>query len=174
MRSLAPDVPKRGPRADILGCVVGRPGVHLRGVERMTGYPLGQVLYHLDRLERMGLVVSVKGAGYRRFFVTGAFTREEKPVLAALRHDAPRRIVIRLLEAPGLAHAELREALGLAGSTVSFHLGRLVDLGVLEREPSGGRFRYRVARPDVARRALVEHASSFDDEVVARFVALAS
>lgn len=159
-----------GPRADILRCVTLHPGVHLRGIERRTDLPLGQVLYHLDRLERMGLVGSTRDAGFRRYFSASDVSRPEKPILMALRHDVPRLIVLALLERPGLAHKELQEVAGTAGSTMSFHLQRLVAAGALVRGREGSQWGYRVADPPQARRALIYFRASFQDPRVDAFV----
>lgn len=168
MRSLPVEV-KEGPRAEILRCVQRFPGVHLRSVERRTRLPLGQVLYHLDRLERMGLVVSMRDAGFRRYFVASEVSRGEKPVLMALRHAVPRRILIALLERGPLAHKDLQSIVGTAGSTLTFHLQRLSEAGVLDRVREGLGTRYQVARPEVARRILVYYRESFQDPEVDRF-----
>lgn len=169
MRSIAPHVTD-GPRADILECVSRVPGAHLRGIERMTKLPLGQVLYHLDRLERMGLVVSSKDAGFRRYYLVKDVGRTEKKYLAALRHQVPRRIVLTLLEAPGQAHKDLQAQLGVAGSTLSFHLERLLASGVLVRQKVGSAQQYVVADPALARWELVFYRESFGDEAVDRYV----
>jgi DNA-binding MarR family transcriptional regulator len=169
MRSIAPHVPE-GPRADILECVSRVPGAHLRGIERMTKLPLGQVLYHLDRLERMGLVVSSKDAGFRRYYLVKDVGRTEKKYLAALRHQVPRRIVLTLLEAPGQAHKDLQGRLEVAGSTLSFHLERLLASGVLVRQKVGGAQQYVVADPSVARWELIYYRESFADGEVDRYV----
>ena len=95
-------------------------------------------------------------------------TRAEKTTLAALRHEVPRRLILALLDRPGLAHKDLRARAGVAGSTLSFHLQRLVASGAIERNEEA---RYRVADPEAARRALVDHAESFDDPEVRAFVA---
>lgn len=169
MRSLAPEVTE-GPRADILRCVQRFPGVHLRSIERRTGLPLGQVLYHLDRLERMGLVASVRDAGFRRFYANGDVGRAEKKYIAALRHDVPRHVVLLLLDHPGSTHKELQARLDVAGSTLSFHLQRLVEAGVLVREPEGTANRYRLVEPELARRQVVFYRESFQDERVDDYV----
>lgn len=171
MRTLVPDVTE-GPREDILSCVRAHPGVHLRGIERRTRLPLGQVLYHLDRLERMGLVSSHRDSGFRRYFAPDAVSRSEKPILSALRHDVPRRLVLALLETPGLPHKVLQQGAGVAGSTLSFHLQRLVASGVLVRARENGATRYSVADPDLARQELATYRASFADPEVDRFVAL--
>lgn len=169
MRPLAPDVTE-GPRADILACVTRVPGAHLRGIERMTGLPLGQVLYHLDRLERMGLVASTKDQGFRRYYLAKDVGRSEKKYLAALRHQVPRRVVLLLLERPGLTHKDLQAAVGVAGSTLSFHLDRLLSSGVLARTKVGASQQYAVADPNLARWELVYYRESFGDPEVDRYV----
>lgn len=169
MRSLAPDVTE-GPRSAILRCVSRFPGVHLRDIERRTSLPLGQVLYHLDRLERMGLVISSRDAGFRRYYLSRDVGRAEKKYLAALRHDVPRHLLVTLLERPGMSHKQLQEVLGVAGSTLSFHLQRLLTSGVVARGRSGSSNVYRVAEPHVARRELIYYRESFQDELVDHYV----
>lgn len=169
MRSLVPDVTE-GPREWILACVRDQPGIHLRGVERATRLPLGQVLYHLDRLERMGLIASHRDSGFRRYFSTGVIGRSEKPILSALWHDVPRRLVLRLLDGPGVAHKQLQEAVGVAGSTLSFHLARLVSSGVLTRVKVDHATTYRLAEPSLALRALATHGASLGDPEVDAFL----
>jgi predicted transcriptional regulator len=168
MRSLPIEV-TAGPRADILACVRRVPGIHLRSVERQTGLPLGQVLYHLDRLERMGLVVSLRDAGFRRYFVASEVPRGEKRVLMALRHTVPRHVLVALLERGPLAHKDLQSIVGTAGSTLTFHLQRLREAGVLERAREDAATRYHVAQPEVAKRILIYHRESFQDAEVDRF-----
>jgi DNA-binding transcriptional ArsR family regulator len=51
---------------------------------------------------------------------------------------------------PRSAGALAREA-GVAPSTASHHLGRLLDAGLIAVEPDGRRRAYRLARPEVAR-----------------------
>lgn len=170
MRSLSPEVTP-GPRADILAVVHTTPGIHLRSVERETGLPLGQVLYHLDRLERMGLVVSARDAGFRRYYPSRDVGRGEKRYLAALRTQVPRHVLLALLEGPSpQSHKELQAAVGVAGSTLSFHLQRLLAAGVLDRTRQGATNLYAITDPGTVRRELVYYRESFRDEKVDRFV----
>lgn len=170
MRPLKPDVTE-GPRADILHTVERVPGIHLRSIERETRLPLGQVLYHLDRLERMSLVSSLKDGGFRRYYATADIGRGEKRVLAALRHETPRRILLSLLERPDRTHKQLLASVPVAGSTLSFHLQRLVEAGVLLRDERDGAVRYSVATPDEAAKTIVAHADSFGDAALTGFAA---
>lgn len=168
MRSLPPEVPE-GPRAEILEAVATTPGIHLRGVERAVDLPLGQVVYHLDRLQRMGMVNSQRDRGFRRFYTTGDVARGEKRWLAALRHETPRRIVLELLRQHGQSHKQLREAVGVAGSTLSFHLQRLVEAEILVRRRESGMV-YEVADAGTLRSVLAEHHASFGDPALDAYV----
>lgn len=169
MRTLPVEVTE-GPRTDILACVAASPGIPLRRVARATGLPLGQVLYHLDRLERMGVVVSARDAGFRRYYVARDVARGEKRYLAALRHEVPRRVLLRLLEASPLSHKELQADVRVAASTLSFHLQRMLASGVLTRFRSGAANLYAIGDPETVRRELVYYRESFRDPEVDRYV----
>lgn len=169
MRTLPPDA-SVGPRRRLLDHVSAVPGAHLRGIERACSLPLGQVLYHLDRLERMGLIVSVRDQGFRRFYAAGNVGRSEKAVLAALRHEHPRRILLALLKRSPRSHKDMQEQLGVAGSTLSFHLQRLGAAGVIVREREGTANAYALAEPQVVARELVFYRGSFADAEVDAYV----
>ena len=158
-----------GARERILTAVSACPGIHLRRVERETRLPLGQVVYHLDRLERMGVLASARDAGFRRFYLAREIGRDEKRYLAALRHDVPRQALLVLLRGARM-HKELQAELGVAGSTLTFHLQRLVASGVLERARLGGAHVYSIRDRDLVRRVLIYHRESFRDPRVDRFV----
>jgi len=169
MRTLPIDV-TAGPRASLLRCVQDVPGIHLRKIERETRLPLGQVLYHLDRLERMGLLVSARDGGFRRYFPARDVGRVEKRFLGALRQQIPRRVLLALLEGGPQPHKDLQERIGVAASTLSFHLQRLVSGGVVLRERAGTANIYSLADAAAIRRELIFYRESFRDAEVDRYV----
>ncbi|HLE95867.1 MAG TPA: hypothetical protein VI997_00720 [Candidatus Thermoplasmatota archaeon] len=145
------------------------PGEHLRGIERGVALPFGQVLYHLDFLERHGLVTARKDGGFKRYYVRAIVGRSEKTYIAAFRHDVPRRVGVLLLLAGGMTHRELATRSPVAGSTLSFHLAKMAQQGVLARELLGGEQRYRVADERIAAKVLVFYRESWQDPLVDRF-----
>lgn len=88
--------------------------------------------------------------------------------LAVVGHavgDPSRSMVVAALMS-GTAHTagELARFCGLAPSTMSEHLGRLVDAGIVKAEPAG-RFRYyRISSPEVAE--ILEQIDSIDIDMV--------
>lgn len=159
-------------RRDIYELIRRSPGVHLRGVERGLGLSFGQVLYHLENLERNGLVDVRKDGGFKRYFVKNQVGRQEKDLISMFRHDLPRRIAIMLLMKPGLAHHEMLDRLGVSPSTLSFHLQKMVEQDVLTRDRRGVERAYRVKDERTAAKVLVMHRESFRDATVDRFTDL--
>ena len=151
-------------RPRVLACVLEHPGAHLREVARRCGLPLGTTLYHLDRLESRGEVAVRRDGRYKRYYGATAMGRHEKDVLSALRHDAPRRLVLALLAhgAGGLTQRELAGMLSLSRSTVSFHASQLAQAQLLRRLDTRPEGRYEVAEPDAVRALLTRYRSSLE------------
>ncbi len=156
-------------RRRIYGYVEEHPGSHMREIGRETDIPMGTLEYNLRTLVDEDLLTVREDGRYSRYFVTEQTSRQEKDVLSTLRQETSRRIVTKLLLEPGLSHGEIHEAFDVSASTLSFHLKRLVDADVLEKEKDGRRNLYSVADPDIAGRALVRFSDSFKDDVVNRF-----
>ncbi len=146
------------------------PGVHQRELQRRLDLPTGVIEYHLHRLAKERLVVERKEGGYTRYFPERGLGEEERKVLSFLRQETPRLVILFLLDSPGARHGDILRSLDISGATLTHHLKRMVAGGVLvELHESGTR--YRVAKPDEARRMLVTYRQSFFDAVVDQIVA---
>lgn len=115
------------------------PGIHLREIERQTGVSAPLTQYHLRKLVDEGFVELHEQGGYARHYPTakGKSARvepEDLPLVGLLREEVPLHIVLLLLDKGPLTHAQLVEELGNAKSTVSYHLAKLADAGIVERE----------------------------------------
>jgi predicted transcriptional regulator len=156
-------------RKAIHDCVAAHAGAHLREVARRCDLPLGTTLYHLDCLERAGLVVARRDGRYKRYFTNVGVGRREKEVLSLLRHDAPRRIVYALLPGAPMTQRELCAAIGVSRSTLSFHVNRLVAEQVVERQPARPESRYALREPDLVRGLLARYPDSLSPADALRF-----
>lgn len=122
------------------------PGIHVRGLERYVGVSAPLVLYHLKRLLAEGFVESHDQRGYARYFPTAKkkasrVTKRDLALVGVLREEVPLHVVLLLLDAGPLAHADLVDRLGIAKSTLSYHLAKLAEVGIVEREPGSARVR---------------------------------
>lgn len=126
------------------------PGLHIRGVEAQLGFSGPLALYHLRRLEAAGYVESREAGGYVRFYPTAKrtlvrLTDADKKLLGYVREQVPLGIILHLLDEGPSSHKDLVPKLGVAPSTLSYHLGKLTaDAVVRHREDR----RYELANAD--------------------------
>lgn len=112
------------------------PGLHLRELARALELEANHAKYHLDRLERHGLITSRKEEGYWRFWPCDEGRREridrrDKKAVALLRKKVPLHIVTLLLEHDRLSQVGLLEHVGVAQSTLHYHLRNLEQVGLI-------------------------------------------
>lgn len=150
--------------------ITGKPGCHVRDVERSLALPFGTVAYHLHYLERSELVTTVQDGGYRRYYPSRSMGVRDKELLAILRRKVPRRIAAFLLIKPGANYEDLKAEFGLSGSTLHYHLDNLIQRGVVVSQREGRVIRYQVATPDDVGRVLRTYRPTFFDDVVDRFI----
>jgi DNA-binding transcriptional ArsR family regulator len=156
-------------RRRIYEYILATPGTHLRGVHRAVRLPFGQVLYHLNYLEKLELVVVKKDGKFSRYFVKNLIGRREKDVISVLRHEVPRTISVLLLFYKELSHKQILEHVEVSPSTLSFHLAKMVDAEVVTREQRGRESIYRLADELLTTKTLIRHRASFRCEIVDRF-----
>lgn len=156
-------------RRQIYEYILATPGTHLRGVHRAVALPFGQVLYHLNYLEKLDLVVVKKDGKFSRYFVKNLIGRKEKDVISVLRHEVPRTISILLLFRKEMSHKAILEHVGVSPSTLSFHLAKMVDAEVVSREARGRESIYRLVDEPAVTKTLIRHRASFQCSVVDRF-----
>lgn len=129
-------------RRSIYEMVQTEPGLSVSEVMERRGTAWGQTVYHLERLTEAGLLDEEPDGRYRRFYPVGLDPGEREAV-GLLREESPRRIVEHLVENPASIQKEIASAVGLASSTVSKHLRRLEERGLVERAEDGRCVRYR-------------------------------
>lgn len=122
-------------RASIYDHLRAEPGTYVSALADLATVDasLGTVRYHLKILERRGLVTSEKRWGRRRFFPVG---KPPDPLTLALESASTRTILEALSESPDSVSG-LAERVDRDPSTVSHHLSRLEDDGLVERERDG-------------------------------------
>lgn len=156
-------------RRHIYEHILSTPGTHLRGVHRAVCLPFGQVLYHLNYLEKLDLVVVKKDGKFSRYFVKNLLGRKEKDIISVLRHEVPRTISVLLLFHKELSHKQILEHVAVSPSTLSFHLAKMVDAEVVAREQRGRESIYRLVDAELTTKTLIRHRASFQCGVVDRF-----
>ena len=133
-------------RAIILGFIATNPGIYLRGVSEEMGLALGDVQYHLWILIKNGEIVDRRDGRFRRFFESGKYSEMEQKVISALRQDTPGRILVILAVERPVSHMKLAETLGLTSQAVTWQIGRLRSIGIIEVVTEGDAKTYRLTQ----------------------------
>lgn len=158
-----------GTRDRVLAVIRETPGIHFREISRRLSLPMGAVEYHIHQLLKRDLIVARSEGRYKRYYAEGKHGSEEKRHLSYLRREVPRSIIIRLMLRPGSRHRDLKEALSLTGSTLTFHLQNLVRDGVVTEKDDGGTKRFYVSDPKGLSASLIKYRGSFMDDLVDSF-----
>lgn len=156
-------------RRDIVAYVTEHPGVHMRAIAEALGMAVSTVEYHCHQLTRHDCITSRDDGGLKVYFPAMGLDRRDKDVLYVVRHDSPRRICTELILEPGMTPKDLKARVGISGATLSFHLNRLRNAGILEEEPAGRTKKLSVTDPERIANVLVTFRQSFVDEAVDQF-----
>ncbi|MFW6141895.1 MAG: winged helix-turn-helix transcriptional regulator [Candidatus Saliniplasma sp.] len=156
-------------RREIFNIIKEYPGLNMRAIERKTGMVLNLVKYHLQKLEEMELVNKIEEEGYNRYYPEKypgeRLDYKDKRLLGLLRNETPLGIVVYLLNNRGKAkHKEIRDALDLPASTLSYHLKKLKRKNVIKKTDSF----YKIIDEKHISHLLLEYGPP--DDVVERFV----
>ena len=158
-------------RSRIRDCINRKPGIHFNDITRQLDIATGQTQYHLRKLVRSGKLDKESIAG-RTHYYPPTFSTWEREVIALLRRETSREIVLFLLRNEPAAPAEITEKLDLARSTVEWHLSRLADHDVVEKQPmddESARVVVTLCEKETIYRLLREIEPHLLDRVVDRF-----
>jgi DNA-binding MarR family transcriptional regulator len=121
-------------RAAIHEIVEESPGTHLTAIAERTELPLSTVRHHVRILEREDLLSEGRQNGKRRFYPAYA---ENRAVTAALNDEATGPIVEALARLGSASVSDLARELDRTPSTITHHVQRLEEDGVVTRERDG-------------------------------------
>ena len=148
------------------------PGVHFNELVRSLDFAPGQVQYHLRRLLAAGDLAEERLYGQTHYYAPeiGSWDRG---TLALIRRETARDIVAHLL-AEGSARPEaVADALGIARSTLEWHVDHLVEQGIVRKERSArNRVTLVLVRPAETERLLAAISPSLPDRFVDRLARL--
>ncbi|WP_435157635.1 winged helix-turn-helix transcriptional regulator [Haladaptatus sp. DFWS20] len=123
-----------GTRATIHDAVNDEPGQSLSGLSDRTDIPRSTIRYHVRILAEEGLVETAMVRGKHRVYPA----ENENPALSAsLSDDSTATLLDAIAKDEPASVSSLAEALDLTPGTVSYHLERLADDELVERERVG-------------------------------------
>src|SRR5215472_5760069 len=96
------------------------------------------------RLARMALVRSRRLGLYRTYYPASILRERHENILAILQQKTPRNILLYLLENSGASQKGLAQHTGFAAATVSWHMSRLIEFGIVYSTKKGKFVKYYI------------------------------
>ena len=112
----------------ILAYLKDHPGAQQSEIVRATGYSRGSVSYNLYGLLRENKIQKVKACYYPAGEKTGS------RFAIVLKNPSRRKIVMLVLENPGISQKQLAEKTAIPSATLRWHIRRLTEDGILSAE----------------------------------------
>ncbi|MBX8631828.1 MAG: ArsR family transcriptional regulator [Thermoplasmata archaeon] len=142
------------------------PGLHLRELSRQLNESVPLIDYHLNFLEKHGIVTAINDGQFKRYYPrdpvgsgikTDTLSAEEKRMVALLRQKIPLQIILFLLKNGSAQHKDMLPMMNVSASTLSHHLNKLVRRGIVTKTESGKERGYRLANETQMARLLLHY-----------------
>lgn len=118
-------------RRRIHDAIQAEPGIHFQALSRKADVGRGALDHHLRKLVASDIVTVRKAPGYTCYFPKGQLDRRLLDAAPAVRSDGSKAVLQAVAARPGASSRDLAVGLGMAPSTVSYHLKRLQAAGLV-------------------------------------------
>ncbi len=111
--------------------IQNNPGIYLRQICKDLGLATGNTQYHLFILEKEGKISSKKIGQHRHYYNIEINDERHKLILAYLRYDTTKDIIIFLIEHRGSTQSDIAQFKHFSSATISWHMSRLIKMGIV-------------------------------------------
>lgn len=133
-------------RHTIYSLIQSRPGISFSELLQETGISRGALSYHLTLMRVSGKIILLKDHGTISYFEnSGKYGDGEQKVIKYLRQDMDKKILLTLARNPLMSRTDFERILGVSGPTVSWHMKRLIEDGILNVRKDGRFSRYALS-----------------------------
>ncbi|MHB2035249.1 MAG: winged helix-turn-helix transcriptional regulator [Nitrososphaerales archaeon] len=129
--------PLEGTRAVVYEYIMKHPGTHIREIRKDLGLGMGDLQYHIYTMEKLGMIKTIRRGLYKFVFASNLFADKQTAILSALSLESEREILLYLSQRPGLTQLELAQLTRLSPPTILWHMGRLIQQGIVDRKKTG-------------------------------------
>jgi predicted transcriptional regulator len=154
-------------RSEIFGFITKNPGIRYRELIRLAGISNGVLTYHLGMLEKFGEIRVERMSNKRvtRYFTVN-IPREDSDIISCFRSKVIRNIVFFVINNDLCTFNEIVDHVGKAQSTISWHVKKLREAGILRMIHGNDRLLYSIADRTIVNRILFEYQETFTDRVI--------
>jgi predicted transcriptional regulator len=155
------------PKATLMMHINNIPGIRYRELLRMTGLSNGVLAYHLNALEKSFQIRVDRQREIRTTrYYSISIPNQESDILRQLRNNVSRQIIKFILDNDLCTFNEIVEHLGKAASTVSWHLKRLKEAGLISIKYGGEYQLYRLVDRELVYNVISKYKKTFVDKVI--------
>jgi len=117
--------------SQVIETIEKNPGIKFREIMRATGMKNGVLSHYTRKLEENGVITVERSPRLTRFYPLGV-DKNESTLIANLRQETPKNILLVLLTKDVLTFNEIVEKVKRSQSTVSLYLTQLVQDEIVE------------------------------------------
>jgi predicted transcriptional regulator len=154
-------------RGEIYDFIIKNPGIRYRELIRLVGVSNGVLTYHLGMLEKFGEIRVERMSNKRvtRYFTVN-IPREDSNIISCFKSKVIRNIVFFVLNNDLCTFNELVDHTCKAPSTISWHIKKLREAGILRIIHGNDRILYSLTDKATINRILLEYQETFTDQVI--------
>jgi DNA-binding transcriptional ArsR family regulator len=141
------------------------PGIRYRELLRVTRLVNGVLTHHLTALEKANIIKVYRESRLTRYYLVGV-SDKESAILKFVRHEPIREILLFILENETCTFNEIVDHTGKAPSTVSSHLKRLKEAGIVSVRYGEHYQLYSIVEGDLLAEVFSKYTLNFVDKVV--------
>ena len=149
----------------------GQPGTRYRVLLRVSGISNGVLTYHITNLEKSGRIIADRNNSNKitRYYRNN-IPIEETDIIGHIRNNATRQIILFILDHNLCTFNEIIEYTKKAPSTISWHLKRLKNGGIISVIHTGHCQRlYKIRDFESLTNVLSKYKESFADEIISNY-----
>jgi predicted transcriptional regulator len=156
----------------LLACIDRNPGVRYRELLRIFHLGNGVLTYHLSILERIGKIRADRRKNkITRYYLTGV-PDEDTYLIGQMKNKVSRQLILFILEHDQCTFGEIVENSGKAPSTISWHLNRLRDAGIISVSLGDRSQHYTIVDGREVKKILVIYKDAFLDKIVDNYIGI--
>jgi len=155
------------PRDKIHDLIAKNPGIRYKELTRLAATSNGVLTYHLRVLEKLKLIKVERQSNNRvtRYFIAD-IPKGDSDIIGYFRNGVTRKIILFVLRNEFCTFNEIVDDIGKAPSTVSWHIKRLKEAGILRIIHGEERLLYRLMDEKIVSQILLKYEQSFADKIV--------
>jgi DNA-binding MarR family transcriptional regulator len=124
-------------RGRLFDYIEHHPGVTFTELKKKFAFNNGNLVYHLNFMEKMEFIHSKKEGRHRRFYIKGVFSKSED--FSIYINDIQKKIISVIEQNPGATQVKIAAILGTSRQKISYNINTLDYAGLISSVREGSR-----------------------------------